>query len=147
MRSATNTGATATPFAFVRTVSVRGPLLPKRPLAPCVGAANVTGTPGTGLPCTSSTVTASGIGKREPAGVDSVAATPAATEWGCAGRLRSAKLASASAPVAEAVAVNGPAVAFAAKRGETAIPEAFVVAVACAAPPGKLAPAAAAPPP
>jgi hypothetical protein len=39
------------------------------------------------------------------------------------------------------VAVNVPAVVFAAKRGEVAIPDGLVVAVAWVLPPGKLAPA------
>ena len=45
------------------------------------------------------------------------------------------------ATAAVAVAVNVPAVVFASKRGEVAIPDALVVAVACVLPPGKLAPA------
>ena len=50
-------------------------------------------------------------------------------------------LAVAVLPVTAAVAVNVPAVVFASKRGEVAIPDALVVSVACVLPPGKLAPA------
>ena len=111
------------------------------PLAPPVGAVKVTSTPATGLSCLSVTVTASGIGKRPPTPVDSVAAAPAVTASGVPARLSSWMLAVALLPVTAAVAVNVPAVVFASKRGEVAIPDALVVAVAWVLPPGKLAPA------
>ncbi len=63
---------------------------------------------------------------------------------GVPARLSSEKPAGSTTSAVAAVAVNAPAVPFAVKRGEVAAPEAFVVSVACAPPPSKLAPAAAA---
>ena len=54
----------------------------KLPLGPWAGAANVTSAPATGLSFLSVTVTARRIAKRDPAAVDSVAATPATTVLG-----------------------------------------------------------------
>jgi hypothetical protein len=85
---AVKAGAIAIPFALVWTRTVRRPWgcvgrfpvsaawfraggwAAKRPLAPRLGAVKVTVAAGTGLPSASVTVTASGIGKRLPAGVD-----------------------------------------------------------------------------
>jgi hypothetical protein len=54
--------------------------------------------------------------------------------------LSSEKLTGSVTPATVAVAVNLPAVAFASNDGEVATPEAFVVSVAWAEPPAKLAP-------
>ena len=118
----------------------------KRPDAPDAGAENPTVIPGVGSPSLSVTVTASRIGKRVPAAVDSAAATPAAIAAGLPGRLRSVKLAAFVVPVVVAVAVKVPAVVFAVSRGEVAIPEALVVSVAWLLPPTNVAAAALAEP-
>jgi hypothetical protein len=120
------TAEVAIPLAFV--VAVFTPPA-KAPLAPLVGAVNVTSTPLTGLFPASVTVAT----KTAPKAVLIAALCPeplvTATLAGAAARLVSEKFADV-APVALATTLYGPpAVAFAVKTGEFAIPLAFVVAV------------------
>ena len=74
---ATKGGATAIPAASVKTVTAYSALVEKVPLAPLVGARNVTGALATGLVYASSTVTARPSVKAEPTGADCTAPSPA----------------------------------------------------------------------
>src|SRR5215467_11694627 len=101
MRPATSAGATATPAAFVLTVTVRTWWCPDTndPVGPAEGAENRTGTFATGLASLSSTVTASGTANLVPTSVVCVPAAPATTEDGAPARARSENASTCADPV------------------------------------------------
>ena len=127
MLFAVKTGAVATPEAFVVEV-----LMPPEnvPLAPLVGAAKVTVTPGTGLFPESKTVTWSCVANADL--MVALCGVPAVAEMfaGSLPTFVSEKLAGVPTPATDAVTIYGPpAVLFAVKTGAIAMPAALVVAV------------------
>ncbi|MGA7302172.1 MAG: hypothetical protein WBD45_10965 [Terriglobales bacterium] len=123
----------ATPLALVVSVSVDIPFA-NVPLAPVVGAVNVTETPLTGFESLSTTVAARGTLNADPTvavcGVPLVDVIVAGAE----AMFVRANMAGVDAPMTTAVTVKDPAVEFALKVDERATPPASVASISEGAP-------------
>ena len=127
MLLAVNTGEVATPDAFVKTVTKLTPPA-KLALGPVTGAAKVTDTPFTGLPPASFTVAESGEAKAVFVGALWPLPLVTSMEAGVPAVLVSENVVLRFATTA--LTLYAPAIPFAVKTGDVAMPDAFVVAVA-----------------
>jgi hypothetical protein len=123
---AVNAAEVATPLALV--VAVFTPPA-KLPLAPVLGAVNVTVTPLTGFDPLSRTVTTSGNAKAELTATLCAEPLVAVTEAAEAALFVRLNVAGVATPATVALTVYVPAVPFAVNTAEVATPFAFVVAV------------------
>src|ERR1700751_3953844 len=126
MAFAVNTAAVAIPLAFVLAVFTPPA---KAPLAPLVGALNVMVFPGTGFPKASCTVAAIFVGKAVFTVVLCGVPAVAVIDAGGPGTLVITKPGLVVRPFAVAVTAYFPAIVFAFKICEVAIPLALVIAV------------------